>query len=82
MVQFFSLPQKTGRNNTYLCRRTEGAVKWKEPLETKQLFAFLMQRQVESIVNMSEMTVISSGPAGKAKNYFSLFPKEIALYYL
>ena len=37
--------------------------------ETKQLFAFLMQRHVESIMKMSEMTVISSGPVGKAKNY-------------
>lgn len=43
----------------------EGAV------ETTQLFAFPMQRQVESITNMSEMAAISSGPAGKAKNYFA-----------
>lgn len=39
-------------------------------IETKRLFAFLMQRQVKSITNVSETTVISSGPAGKAENYF------------
>lgn len=38
--------------------------------ETKQLFAFLMQRQTESTLNMSEITFTTSGPARKAKNYF------------
>lgn len=54
-----------------------------EAIETKQLFAFLMQRQVESIMNVSEMTITSSGPAGKAKNYFSFcFLRKLATYYL
>lgn len=52
----------------------EGAV------ATKRHFVFLMQGQVESIMNVSEMTVVTSGPTGKSENYFSfLFPKEIAL---
>lgn len=36
-------------------------------IDTNQLSAFLMQKQVEGIMNMCETTVISSGPAGKAK---------------
>lgn len=50
-------------------------------IETKQPFAFLMQKQGEILTNMSE-TYFFWISSKSYKLFLILFPKEIALYYL
>lgn len=65
-----SRPRKASRDHPHLCRRAAGGVKRKGP-QAQDISAPSMERRVASITNTFEITIISSGQVGKAKNYFS-----------